>query len=180
MPAASHAVVMAKRSVKVTRSCTVRRSASDLYAVWRDAINFHGVVQHPISITPISDTESLWVVSAPSGINTVEWYAVIITDQPNETIAWRSRDGAQIPNAGSVHFRPAPGDEGTEVTVELRYEPPAGRAGAWLAKLTGKEPGQQLGTTLRRFKALMETGEIPTIAGQPAGRPQRERERAAS
>src|SRR5688572_31287696 len=86
-PAPSHAVVMAKRSVKIVHSCTVRRTAADLYAFWRDVINFHGVVQYPISITPISATESRWVVSAPSGINTVEWYAVIITDQLNETIA---------------------------------------------------------------------------------------------
>lgn len=175
----SKPVVAARRSIKLTRSCTVRRSAADLYAFWRDVSNLVGVVRHPVAITPISGTESRWVVTGPPGARTVEWHAVVITDQPGETIAWRTREGAGVPNAGSVRFRPAPGDEGTEVTVEIRYEPPGGRVGAWFAKLAGKEPGQQLASTLRRFKALLEAGEIPTTAGQPRGRTAREREQEA-
>lgn len=173
-PAPSHPVVAAQRSVKLRLACTVRRPAMELYSFWRDVNNFIGVVDHPVAITPISDTESRWVVCGPPGARLVEWFAVIIHDVPGETIAWRSREGAEVPNAGSVHFRSAPGDEGTEVTVELRYEPPAGRAGWWFARLTGLDPARQLASTLRRFKALMECGEIPTTRGQPAGGARRE------
>jgi uncharacterized membrane protein len=71
-----------------------------------------------------------------------------------------------------VRFQPGPPEEGTEVIVDIEYTPPGGKFAALVAKLTGKEAGQQVMETLRRFKALMEAGEIPTIDGQPAGGPQ--------
>ncbi len=84
---------------------------------------------------------------------------------PNELIAWRSLEGVDVDNAGSVRFRPAPGNRGTEVTVELNYEPPAGRIGVTIAKLFGEEPEQQVREDLRRFKQVMEAGEVPTVQG---------------
>jgi hypothetical protein len=36
--------------------------------------------------------------------------------------------------------------------------------------MLGREPELQVREDLRRFKALMETGEIPTVVGQPSGR----------
>jgi uncharacterized membrane protein len=160
--------VPGNRGVKVVRSCTVRKPAAELYQFWRSLENLATVIKHPVAITALSDTESHWKASAP-GNTFVEWDAVIINDHPNELIAWRSKDGAEIPNAGTVRFEPAPGDEGTEVTVQLEYDPPGGKLAALLAKLTGEEPKQQVGEALRRFKALMEAGEIPTIQGQSAG-----------
>ena len=161
------------RGVKVVRSCTVRKPAEELYRFWRSLENLTRIIKHPVSITTFSDTESHWKASAP-GKSFVEWDAVIINDHPNELVAWRSKEGADIANAGSVRFEPAPGDEGTEVTVQLEYDPPGGKLAALLAKLTGEEPEQQVAEALRRFKALMEAGEIPTIEGQTAGGPQRE------
>lgn len=162
--------------MKVVRSCTVRKPAAELYQFWRSLENLSQVIKHPVSITALSDTESHWKASAP-GNTFVEWDAVIINDHPNELIAWRSKEGAEIPNAGTVRFEAAPGDEGTEVTVQLEYDPPGGKIAALLAKLTGEEPKQQVAEALRRFKALMEAGEIPSIEGQSAGGPQREARR---
>jgi uncharacterized membrane protein len=162
--------------VKVVRSCTVRKPAAELYQFWRSLENLTTVIKHPVSITALSDMESHWKASAP-GNTFVEWDAVIINDHPNELIAWRSKDGADIPNAGSVRFEAAPGDEGTEVTVQLEYDPPGGKFAALVAKLTGEEPKQQVGEALRRFKALMEAGEIASVEGQSAGGPQREERR---
>jgi uncharacterized membrane protein len=164
--------VPGNRGVKVVRSCTVRRPADELYRFWRTLENLTAVVKYPVRITSRSATESHWAVTAPGGTE-VEWDAVIINDEPNRLIAWRSKVGAEIPNAGTVRFEPAPGDEGTEVRVQLEYDPPGGRFAAWLAKLTGEEGAQQVAETLRRFKALMEAGEIPTIDGQSVGEPQR-------
>ncbi len=159
--------------MKVVRSTTIRKPASELYHFWRDFENLQQVIKHPVTIEVTSDTESHWSVSAPPGDRRVEWDAVIINEKPDTLIAWRSREGAQVPNAGSVRFEAAPGDEGTEVTVALEYDPPGGKLAALLAKLSGEEAGQQVGETLRRFKALMEAGEIPTTEGQPVGEPQR-------
>jgi uncharacterized membrane protein len=167
----SRIVVKGDRGVKVTRSITIRRPADVLFAFWREVENLTRIIKLPVKITRISDLASHWEVSAP-GDRKVEWDATIINEHPNELIAWRSREEAEIPNAGTVRFHPAPGDEGTEVTVNLEYDPPAGKLGALLAKLTGEEPAQQVEEALRRFKALMEAGEIPTTEGQSVGEPQ--------
>lgn len=164
--------VPGNRGVKVVKAVTIRRPASELYAFWRNLGNLPRIIKHPVDIRTLSAEESHWSVSAPFGDRRVEWDAVIFNDEPDRLVAWRSRDGADIRNAGTVRFEPAPGDEGTEVTVQLEYEPPAGKLGALVAKLSGEEAGQQVKEALRRFKALMEAGEIPTTEGQPVGAPQ--------
>ena len=90
----------------------------------------------------------------------IEWQAEIVADQPNENLAWRSCEGSDVPNQGSVRFLDAPGGRGTEVRVELRYEPPAGEIGAAIAKLFGAAPEQEIAADLRRFKQVIETGEV--------------------
>lgn len=155
-------------TAQVTRAVTILRPRAELYQFWRRFENLSRVVKYPVAITTVSETESHWAVSAPGG-KRVEWDAVVTEDRPDELIAWRSREGADVPNGGQVRFSPAPGVEGTEVVVDLEYTPPGGKLAALIAKLTGKEAGQQVMETLRRFKALMEAGEIPTIEGQPVG-----------
>jgi uncharacterized membrane protein len=164
-------VVPGDRCIKVVRSVTILRSPGELYRFWRDVPNLAQVIHHPVTITKTSDEESHWSVSAPAG--KVEWDALIINDQPDRLIAWRSREGGDVANAGSVRFEPAPGDEGTEVTVALEYSPPGGKLGAAIAKLTRDAASSQVYDALRRLKALLEAGEIPTTEGQPAGGPQR-------
>ena len=170
--AESKIVVPGNKGVKITQAATIRKPADELYAFWRNVENLPAIIRDPVSITPVSNIESHWSVSAP-GDRRVEWDALIINDEPGRLIAWRSREDSQIANAGSIRFELAPGDEGTEVTVSLEYIPPGGAIGAWIAKLSGEEAGQQVGQALRRFKALMEAGEIPTTEGQPAGQPQK-------
>jgi uncharacterized membrane protein len=170
-------VLEGNRGVKVVRSFTIRRPAAELFEFWRNVENLPRIVKHPITITTISPTESHWVVSAPIGGDPVEWDSIIINEEKNKLIAWRSREGAEVGNAGSVRFEAAPGDLGTEVTVALEYDPPGGKLAAWMAKLSPEQPGRQVAEALRRFKALMEAGEIPTTEGQPVGEPQRSKGR---
>jgi len=126
-------------------------------------------MDHLKSVTVNDNVHSHWVANAPAGTS-VEWDAVIINERENKLIAWRSVEDADIGNAGSVHFTPAPGGRGTEVKVVLEYDPPAGKAGAIIARLFGEEPDQQVREDLRHFKEIMEAGEIPTTEGQPSGR----------
>lgn len=155
---------------RIVHAVTIRKPATELYAFWRKVENLQLVIEDPVSITALSSEESHWVVTAPGG--TVEWNSLIINEEPDQLIAWRSREGSQVPNAGSVRFSPAPGDEGTEVTVALEYDPPGGKLGALVAKFSGEDAGLQVYKTLKRFKALMEAGEIPTIKNQSVGEPQ--------
>jgi len=158
------------RGVKVRRSFTIGRSPEECYRSWRDLERLPRFMTHLISVLIVDERRSHWVAKAPAPWGQVEWDAEIIADTPNELISWRSLRDADVDNAGSVRFRPAPGDRGTEVTVELNYEPPAGQLGITLARLFGEEPRQQIEDDLRHFKQLMEAGEIPTVAGQPSCR----------
>jgi len=175
--AASSAATKVKRAAaaattaKATRAVTILRPVDELYSFWRQLENVSKVSKYPVAITSVSDTESHWAVSGPGG-KRLEWDAVITEERPNELIAWQSKEGADVPNRGRVRFQEGPPDEGIEVVVDVEYTPPGGKLAALFAKLTGKEAGQQVMETLRRFKALMEAGEIPTIEGQPAGGPQ--------
>jgi uncharacterized membrane protein len=69
----------------------------------------------------------------------------------------------------AVSFKPAPGDRGTEIHVDLEQTAPGGKLGEMLMKLTGKEPLAKVKDDLRRFKAQFETGEIPRSDGVPEG-----------
>jgi len=144
--------------IRATKSVTVRRQQADVYRFFRDIKNLPRFMEHLESVTE-QGKRSRWCAKAPAGM-TVEWDAEITEDVPNAVISWRSVEGASVPNQGSVTFRPAPGNRGTEVCVSLRYEPPAGKLGAAVAKLFGEEPGQQVMSDLRRFKQMMEVGEV--------------------
>ena len=113
------------------------------------------------------DKRSHWVAKAPLE-TTVEWDAEIITEREGSLIGWRSLEGSEVDTAGSVHFTPAPAGRGTEVRVVLKYDPPAGKVGAAVARMFGAAPEQEIEEDLRRFKQIMEAGEAPTTLGQPA------------
>jgi uncharacterized membrane protein len=125
-------------------------------------------MRHLVSVTATTDRRSRWIAKAPAG-TTVEWTAEIVEDRAGESISWRSLAGSDIANEGSVRFAKAPADRGTEVRVELSYDAPAGSAGALIAKLFGEEPQQQLRDDLRRFKQVMETGEVVRSDGSLEG-----------
>jgi uncharacterized membrane protein len=161
--------VSAPGIVTVVKSITVNRPADECYRFWHDFENFPRFMKHVASVKRISDTRWHWKAKGPAGTS-FEWNADVIEDQPGQLLAWRSLEGSDVQNAGQVRFEPAPGGRGTIVRVELQYSPPGGKAGALLAKLFGEEPSQQIEEDLRRFKQLIETGEIPTTVGQPSGR----------
>lgn len=157
------------KGVKIQKSFTIQRSPEECYRFWHDFENLPRFMSHLQSVQKLGDNRSRWTAKGPLGVN-VSWEAEIRNDKPNELIAWKSVEGADINNAGSVRFRPGPNGRGTEVTVELNYEPPAGLIGATIAKLFGEEPETQVREDLRHFKQIMEAGEIPTIEGQTSGR----------
>jgi uncharacterized membrane protein len=154
---------------RVAHAVTINRSPEELYRFWRDFQNLSRFMKHLESVRAQGDRRSHWVAKGPAGM-TVEWDAEITEDRPNEIIAWRSLEGADVDSVGAVRFERAPGGRGTVVKVNLQYRPPAGAVGAVVAKLFGEDPEWQIKDDLRRFKQLVETGEIITTEGQPAGR----------
>ena len=156
-------------SIQVKKSITINRSPEELYQFWHEFQNLPRFMNDLESVENIGEKRSHWVVKGPAG-KRIHWDAEITEDRPNEIIAWRSLEGSHVQNSGSVRFEPAQGKPGTVVRVEIEYRPPAGLLGATVAKFLGAEPKQQLHENLHRFRQLMETGEIITTEGQPAGR----------
>jgi uncharacterized membrane protein len=138
---------------------TIKRSPEDVYQFWRNFENFPGFMANVESIRVIDHRRSHWRVIGPAGTH-VEWDAEIVEDRPNEMIAWRSTDSATVKHSGTVWFRRAPKNRGTEIRVAFSYEPPAGSVGELTAKLFGKEPGQEVRGDLRRLKSVLEAGEV--------------------
>ncbi len=149
------------RAIKVEKTITVDRSPEELYRFWRNVENLPRFMSHLKRVKAIDETHSEWTVKAPAGM-TVSWEAKIINEKPNEIIGWCSLEGADVDNAGSVHFTPAPTGSGTEVRVILQYDPPGGMVGAVLATLFGEDPGRQIEEDLRRFKQVMESAKHAT------------------
>jgi len=153
----------------VGRTVTIGKPADELYAFWRKFERFPEFMDNVREIRRIDDTRSEWLIEAPMGA-TVSVKTRIVEDIPGKTIAWVSEPDSQIEHEGRVEFAPAPPGRGTYVRLLLRYTPPAGEVGRLLAKVLQREPHIQARRELRRFKQLMETGEIPVNASPSARR----------
>ncbi len=156
------------QGIHLRKAVLINKSPEELYAFWRNFENLPRFMDHIDSVTVTDNKHSHWVAKAPAGMK-VEWDAEIINEIPNELIAWRSLDGAQVPNAGSVRFIRAPYGRGTELKVQLEYAPPAGKVGAMVARMFGENPEQQIREDLRHFKQIMESGEFATNKAQASG-----------
>ena len=144
------------------RAVTINRPVAEVYARFRDFAQLPTFMENVERIDVLDDRRTHWVVKAPGG-GTVEWDALITEEQPERLIAWASEEGADVPNSGRVEFRDA-GQRGTVVTATILYDPPGGFIGKVIAKMFQREPAIQARRDLRRFKQLMETGEIATPA----------------
>ncbi|GAB3532271.1 SRPBCC family protein [Pontibacter brevis] len=156
-------------SIEITRSLTINRPRSEVYQFWRQFENLPQFMQHLQDVRQLGPKRSHWVARIPKGVGTVEWEADIVQEETGSMIAWRSLPGSDVDNAGEVRFMDAPADRGTVVQSTISYRPPAGAVGGSLTKLLNPAFEQMVSNDLRRFKQLMETGEVITVEGQPAG-----------
>src|SRR5690606_14451745 len=147
-----------QNGLHVKSAITVNAAPEEAYRYWRDLENLPRLMAH-LETAEVRNGHSFWCSRGPLGID-VDWEAVVVIDQPGELIRWQTVPGASVPNQGEVNFTRAPGGRGTEVSIELLYEPPGGSFAQLVAKLFGEEPAQQIDGDLRRFKQLVETGEV--------------------
>lgn len=144
----------------VGRSVTINKPRAELFAYWRDFANLPRFMEN-VEAVKVDGDLTTWTIRAPAG-QTVQVKTRIVAEKEGEQIAWRSVEGSDIETEGKVMFRDAPGDRGTEVEALIAYRPPAGAAGRMIATLFQAEPGLQSRRELKRFKMLMETGEVAT------------------
>jgi uncharacterized membrane protein len=148
------------RGIRIKKAVTINHPVSEVYTFWRNFENLPRFMTHLESVKVLDDERrSHWVAIGPAGLR-VEWDAELVEDRPNELISWRSLAGGNVDTAGYVRFRPAPGNRGTEIVVEMRYDPPGGVLGASIAKLFGESGEQVVARDLLAFKNVMEVGEV--------------------
>lgn len=154
------------KGVQVRESIVVNRPVSELYAYWRKLENLPRIMSHLESVTEMG-TRSHWKAKGPFGMHP-EWDATITDERKDETISWRSLDGSEVPNEGTVRFSKR-GDSSTEILVSLTYHPPLGPVGAAVAKLFGEEPTQQIKDDLQNFKQSVESGSLSLASTGTSG-----------
>jgi len=162
-------------SIEIARSLTINKPRAEVYAYWRQLENLPRFMFHLKEVKQYDPKHSHWVAQVADGklakaLGTVEWDAQIVEEVENERLVWKSVEGASVDNAGEVRFIDAPGNQGTEVHATIQYRPPAGGLGSAVMKLFNPAFKEMIKQDLRRFKQLMETGEIATIEGQSSGR----------
>jgi uncharacterized membrane protein len=155
--------------IRVAETITINASPVELYRFWKNLENLPLFMEHLESVSKVNGRVSHWVAKAPAGA-IVEWDAEIVEDEPERRIGWRTLPASQVTHEGMVSFEPATAGRGTIVRIDMLYVPPAGKAGVWIARLFGEEPALQVADDLRRLKQLLETGEVATTLGQPAGK----------
>jgi uncharacterized membrane protein len=161
--------VSGETDIYLERSITVGKSPEECYRYWRSFENLPRFMRNLHSVRHLDERRSHWVARGPMATR-LEWTSEITADRPGEELAWRTLEDSGAAHAGSVRFEVAPAGRGTVVRVSLHYSPLGGVLGAGLVRLLGHDPQSSIREDLRRFKQVMETGEIPTTHGQPSGR----------
>lgn len=155
-------------TIRHRHSIAINRPPGEVYGYWRNLENLPRFMYHLQSVQDLGDGHSHWITSGPAGTR-IEWDAEITEDRPDELLAWRSLGGADVDQSGVVRFEPRPGGRGTIVRIELEYRPPGGLAGSAVAALFHQAPEQQIYDDLRRFKQIMEIGEVVRSDATPEG-----------
>ena len=151
----------------VGRTVTIGRPRQDIYQAWRDFTKFPSFMDNVDQVEDLGSGRSRWLIKGPGGKD-VELVTTIVEDTPGERLAWESEPDSDIDTAGVLELTDAPGDRGTYVRLLMCYDPPGGAIGRGIAKLLQREPSLQARRDLRRFKQLMETGEVTNNASPSA------------
>jgi uncharacterized membrane protein len=163
----TRAALAGDRGIHVRESVRIERPVSELYAFWRQLENLPRVFTHLEQVTDLGNGRSHWVARGPADLG-IEWDAEIINEVDNKVIGWQSLPDSDVVTAGSVNFKPVRGGRASEIAVHLQYAPPAGRAGAFVARMFGRAPSQTVREDLRRLKQVFEAGEVPrSRVGEP-------------
>lgn len=148
---------------------TIGKPIAEVFNFWRNFQNLSFFMKDLKEIEVLSPTHTRWTMELQNGVK-ANWDAEITSERKNEMIAWRSLPGSEVETDGSVWFSPAPQGLGCVVSLVMNYKAPGGKVTELVTRLSGEDGDTLLQINLRRLKAFLETGEIPTIEGQPTGR----------
>jgi uncharacterized membrane protein len=157
-----------EHAIEARAAITVRKPLAEVFGVWEKVQNLPLFMEHVEEVRITGDRRSHWTVNGPAG-RTMQWDIELVDVTPNEMLEWRSLEGSYVKHSGTVRFMPAPGLRGTEVHLAIRYDAPGGKLAEAVVQLLGEDPIQQVKDDLRRFKQLLETGQIVRSESTPEG-----------
>ena len=160
----------ASRSAEVQASLTIDRPIDEVWDQWRELERLPQFMSHIERVEPLGNGLWRWYARMPRTHREFYWDARIIEEVPHERLVWRSVEGSEVHNQGVVEFRKGPHGGQTEVVAKIEYRAPAGKLGAKVLDFLHAIPKQVVKEDIRNFKHVVETGEVPTIEGQPSGR----------
>jgi uncharacterized membrane protein len=146
----------------------VNASPEQAYKLWRNFSALPQFMVHLKSVRELDGRRSEWIALGPAQ-REIRWNAEITEDTPNERIAWRSLPDSDVQTSGSVDFRRDPQGRGTFISANVQYVLPGGPVTTLVATLFGKNPQFVVREDVRRFKQLLEAGEVSTTRGQTHG-----------
>ncbi|HEY1724583.1 MAG TPA: SRPBCC family protein [Steroidobacteraceae bacterium] len=146
----------------IGRSVTVDRPRSELYGFCRDFAHLSRFMAGVRRVEVLDSQHARWVVGDADEL--AVWDTEVVETRADALIAWRTVSGTELLHRAQLEFRDAAGGRGTVVTATISYEQTGGRVGEMLARLFHRDPRTRAYQDLRRFKQLMETGEVATAA----------------
>jgi uncharacterized membrane protein len=147
---------------------TVNRPIAEVFAFWHDVQNLPRFLEQLQSVRDLGRGRSRWRQTDETGAE-IEFDVELTAQEINERVAWRSLEGSEIESSGEVTFTAAPGGRGTEVRAVLHQPAKRGGLAAAAAALLDADGNQQVRDDLRRFKQLLETGEVVRSEASPEG-----------
>jgi uncharacterized membrane protein len=147
---------------------TIERSAAEIYDCFKDPERLGGVLEEIRWFTRTSDS-SFTLEEGAHGQIPSRWRVEITADRKSEFLAWHVTSEGRPGHAGQLTLRKAPGNQGTEVEVQLQQEGVASPVGVLADKAATLGWRTKVTRALQRLKQLVETGETAATTGQPAG-----------
>jgi uncharacterized membrane protein len=143
--------MIVEEGISAVRTFTINRTLTELFQSTRDLRNFSTAMKHMDACQLVSNDLEL------------------LEEIPNRKIAWATRKETEIYAYGTIEFLPSADPTKTEVRISMKYDVSKGKLLNKWDQLFGDKFEDVLFEDIRHFKQLMETGEIPTIEGQPRG-----------
>jgi uncharacterized membrane protein len=144
------------RGIDLQKTITVNAPIERAYEVLSHFENFPHFMRNIRNVEVRSGDRSRWTVAGPAGVN-VQWEAETTAREPNRLLGWRTLAGSSVSHEGSIQLEEA--EHGTtRITVRMRYRPPAGAIGHYVARVFRSDAGTELDEDLLRLKTLLETG----------------------
>ena len=155
--------------IHIHKSLHIQKSAEECYRFWRNFENFPKFMRYVDSVQVVDATHTHWRFGTQQGPQ-IEETIELFSDVPTQQLGWRTLPNSPIEHIGVVKFLPAYGKTSTRLDIEIIFKKSVGKINNELARLFAEEPSAHWDEDLRRFKQLIETGEIATTMGQASGR----------